>query len=52
MQNAGLEWLHRLWREPKRLFWRYLITNPIAVTMLILNTTSLKPGVVQAGAAR
>ena len=27
MQNAGLEWLYRLCKEPKRLFKRYLITN-------------------------
>jgi N-acetylglucosaminyldiphosphoundecaprenol N-acetyl-beta-D-mannosaminyltransferase len=27
MQKAGLEWLHRLSSEPKRLFWRYLNTN-------------------------
>jgi N-acetylglucosaminyldiphosphoundecaprenol N-acetyl-beta-D-mannosaminyltransferase len=38
MQGAGLEWLHRLWREPKRLFWRYLVTNPVAVAMLLLRT--------------
>ena len=25
MQAIGLEWLHRMWREPKRLFWRYAI---------------------------
>jgi N-acetylglucosaminyldiphosphoundecaprenol N-acetyl-beta-D-mannosaminyltransferase len=43
MRDAGLEWLHRLWREPKRLFWRYLITNPIAVAMLLLNTASARP---------
>ncbi|MGA7675392.1 MAG: WecB/TagA/CpsF family glycosyltransferase [Rhizomicrobium sp.] len=42
MQKIGLEWVHRLWREPKRLFWRYLITNPIAMTMLLLNTASAK----------
>lgn len=47
MQNAGLEWVHRLWREPQRLFWRYLITNPIAITMLLLNTASVKTGAVQ-----
>ncbi|MGC9953050.1 MAG: WecB/TagA/CpsF family glycosyltransferase [Rhizomicrobium sp.] len=40
MQEVGLEWLHRLWREPKRLFWRYLITNSIAVAVLLLNTAS------------
>ena len=42
MQEAGLEWVHRLWREPKRLFWRYLVTNPVAIAMLLLNTASAK----------
>lgn len=27
MQSAGLEWLHRLATEPRRLAWRYLSTN-------------------------
>lgn len=27
MQNAGLEWLHRLCSEPRRLWRRYLLTN-------------------------
>ncbi len=27
MQAAGLEWLHRLLQEPRRLAWRYLSTN-------------------------
>lgn len=27
MQNAGLEWFYRLYREPGRLFRRYLVTN-------------------------
>jgi N-acetylglucosaminyldiphosphoundecaprenol N-acetyl-beta-D-mannosaminyltransferase len=27
MQRAGLEWLHRLCSEPRRLAGRYLITN-------------------------
>ncbi|HUO97345.1 MAG TPA: WecB/TagA/CpsF family glycosyltransferase [Rhizomicrobium sp.] len=38
MQRNGLEWLHRLLREPRRLFWRYLVTNPIAIAMLLLRT--------------
>jgi len=38
MQKAGLEWLHRLWREPRRLFWRYLVTNPVAIAMLLFET--------------
>jgi exopolysaccharide biosynthesis WecB/TagA/CpsF family protein len=43
MQKAGLEWLHRLLREPKRLFWRYLITNPVAIMKLLFDTASLAP---------
>ena len=31
MQNAGLEWLHRLASEPGRLWKRYLVTNTIFV---------------------
>jgi N-acetylglucosaminyldiphosphoundecaprenol N-acetyl-beta-D-mannosaminyltransferase len=27
MQRSGLEWLHRLGSEPRRLGWRYLSTN-------------------------
>jgi N-acetylglucosaminyldiphosphoundecaprenol N-acetyl-beta-D-mannosaminyltransferase len=27
MQNAGLEWLYRLYQEPRRMFWRYFSTN-------------------------
>ena len=27
MQDIGLEWLHRLWSEPRRLGPRYLTTN-------------------------
>ncbi len=31
MKNAGLQWLHRLLQEPRRLGRRYLINNPIFV---------------------
>lgn len=31
MQNAGLEWLHRLASEPRRLGRRYLVTNTLFV---------------------
>ena len=27
MQRGGLEWLHRLLSEPRRLAWRYVDTN-------------------------
>jgi N-acetylglucosaminyldiphosphoundecaprenol N-acetyl-beta-D-mannosaminyltransferase len=44
MQAAGLEWLHRIWREPRRLFWRYAVTNPLALFYLLTRTNSLPAG--------
>lgn len=35
MQDAGLEWLHRLISEPRRLWRRYLVTNALFVGYLI-----------------
>lgn len=35
MQRAGLEWLHRLCREPRRLGKRYLIQSPPIFTLLL-----------------
>jgi exopolysaccharide biosynthesis WecB/TagA/CpsF family protein len=29
LQRAGLEWLFRLWHEPRRLWQRYLLLNPL-----------------------
>jgi exopolysaccharide biosynthesis WecB/TagA/CpsF family protein len=34
MQHMGLEWAWRIWLEPRRLFWRYLTTNPRALYLL------------------
>jgi N-acetylglucosaminyldiphosphoundecaprenol N-acetyl-beta-D-mannosaminyltransferase len=31
MRNAGLEWLHRLLSEPRRLWRRYLVTNTLFI---------------------
>jgi len=31
MQNAGLEWLHRLAADPRRLWKRYLVTNTLFI---------------------
>jgi len=31
MQDCGLEWLHRLVSEPRRLWKRYLVTNSLFV---------------------
>jgi exopolysaccharide biosynthesis WecB/TagA/CpsF family protein len=38
MQALGLEWLFRLLREPRRLFWRYAVTNPVAMFCLLTRT--------------
>ena len=35
MQRAGFEWLWRMLLEPKRLFWRYLTTNPRALYVIL-----------------
>jgi N-acetylglucosaminyldiphosphoundecaprenol N-acetyl-beta-D-mannosaminyltransferase len=34
MQRAGLEWLYRLSREPKRLWRRYIYNNPAYLVLL------------------
>lgn len=35
MQNSGLEWLHRLCTEPRRLWKRYLVTNTLFIVKAI-----------------
>lgn len=37
MQDAGLEWLHRVATNPKRFFWRYVTTNPHALWLVWKN---------------
>jgi N-acetylglucosaminyldiphosphoundecaprenol N-acetyl-beta-D-mannosaminyltransferase len=44
MQDAGLEWIWRIWLEPRRLFWRYLTTNPRALYLLLNRSRSSKTG--------
>ena len=36
MQMKGLEWFYRLIQDPKRLWQRYLVLNPIYIFLLIL----------------
>lgn len=36
LQRRGLEWVYRLLQEPRRLWKRYLILNPIYLTLLAL----------------
>lgn len=38
MQTASLEWAFRIMNEPTRLFWRYAITNPIALYQIATRT--------------
>ncbi|HEY5339288.1 MAG TPA: WecB/TagA/CpsF family glycosyltransferase [Rhizomicrobium sp.] len=40
IQAASLEWAYRLWREPKRLWRRYVLTNPIALFTILTRTAS------------
>jgi N-acetylglucosaminyldiphosphoundecaprenol N-acetyl-beta-D-mannosaminyltransferase len=35
MQRSGLEWLHRLFTEPARLWRRYLVTNTLFVLRVV-----------------
>jgi N-acetylglucosaminyldiphosphoundecaprenol N-acetyl-beta-D-mannosaminyltransferase len=44
MQNASLEWLYRLAREPRRLFWRYVVTNPVALFTILTRTRTYEGG--------
>jgi N-acetylglucosaminyldiphosphoundecaprenol N-acetyl-beta-D-mannosaminyltransferase len=50
MQAAGLEWLYRLAREPRRLFWRYAVTNPLAAFYLLTRTHVLTEAQAPSGA--
>lgn len=38
LQRWGFEWLWRMLMEPRRLFWRYLTTNPRAVLAILRNS--------------
>jgi N-acetylglucosaminyldiphosphoundecaprenol N-acetyl-beta-D-mannosaminyltransferase len=35
IQNFGLEWLYRVYQEPRRMWWRYARTNTIFLGMMI-----------------
>lgn len=44
MQRSGLEWLFRLATEPRRLWPRYLVDNPLFVVLVILQLVGLRRG--------
>jgi N-acetylglucosaminyldiphosphoundecaprenol N-acetyl-beta-D-mannosaminyltransferase len=52
MQRAGLEWLHRLAAEPRRLWRRYLVTNTLFAAYLLGErlTAGRKKGQTRSGA--
>ncbi|MGH2542612.1 MAG: WecB/TagA/CpsF family glycosyltransferase [Ardenticatenaceae bacterium] len=42
LQRAGLEWLFRLLHEPRRLWQRYLLLNPLYLALLLVQASRLK----------
>ena len=42
MQRAGLEWLFRLLTEPRRLWRRYLVNNPLFVMLVLAQALGLR----------
>jgi CDP-paratose 2-epimerase len=42
LQGLGLEWLYRLVCEPRRLWMRYVLLNPLYLTLLLLQATGLR----------
>lgn len=42
MQRVGLEWLFRFFQEPRRLWYRYLVYNPLFILLIIAQALKLK----------
>lgn len=42
MQSMGLEWLYRIYQEPRRMWWRYAKTNTLFAAILIQNGFGLR----------
>ncbi|MFO1523588.1 MAG: WecB/TagA/CpsF family glycosyltransferase [Kiritimatiellia bacterium] len=42
MKSSGLQWLHRLVQEPRRLARRYLVNNPLFVARILLQFAGLR----------
>jgi N-acetylglucosaminyldiphosphoundecaprenol N-acetyl-beta-D-mannosaminyltransferase len=42
MQRSGLEWFFRLTQEPRRLWKRYLINNPLFAARILAQFTGIK----------
>lgn len=42
MQQNGLEWLFRLWQEPRRLWYRYLVYNPLFIALVLAQMLGIR----------
>jgi exopolysaccharide biosynthesis WecB/TagA/CpsF family protein len=42
LQDHGLEWLYRFAQEPRRLWRRYLLLNPLYLTLIAAQRTGLR----------
>jgi N-acetylglucosaminyldiphosphoundecaprenol N-acetyl-beta-D-mannosaminyltransferase len=42
VKRAGMQWLHRLIQDPRRLFWRYLRNNSAFIWHIALQLTGLR----------
>jgi N-acetylglucosaminyldiphosphoundecaprenol N-acetyl-beta-D-mannosaminyltransferase len=42
IKRAGLQWLHRLAQDPKRLWWRYFRSNPAFLWQIALQLSGLR----------
>lgn len=42
MQHNALEWLFRLWHEPRRLWRRYLIYNPLFILFMLMQVVGIR----------
>ncbi|HMP89049.1 MAG TPA: WecB/TagA/CpsF family glycosyltransferase [Kiritimatiellia bacterium] len=43
MRKCGLQWLHRLLMEPRRMWRRYLIGNPLFIARILKSAFSTRP---------
>jgi exopolysaccharide biosynthesis WecB/TagA/CpsF family protein len=44
MQRWGLEWLHRVASDPRRLAWRYLVQDPAVFGLLFREWRRMRTG--------
>jgi len=42
MKRSGLQWLHRLWKEPRRLARRYITNNPLFLWDIALQLSGIR----------